>query len=134
MEDIPTPDLSDAIGEFKKLQKAAEAAGNAVHKVSGGDFKKSESAASAIGGHASGGWVGLNGPELSWLGERGPEYVIPNNALRSGGGSGLVINGGVTIVVNGADRDPRAIAEEVRTELINIGRRNSIDVLSGGGG
>ena len=30
------------------------------------------------GGHAAGGWVGLNGPEISLLGERGPEYVVPN--------------------------------------------------------
>jgi TP901 family phage tail tape measure protein len=135
MEDIPTPDLSDAIGEFKKLQKAAEAAGNAVHKVSGGDFKKSESAASAIGGHASGGWVGLNGPELSWLGERGPEYVIPNNALRGGGGSD---SGGTTIVVNvtvnGSVTSERDLIEAVRDGLIATGRRNASDVLSGGGG
>lgn len=33
--------------------------------------------------HAEGGWVGLHGPELSWLGERGPEYVVPNHQLRS---------------------------------------------------
>jgi hypothetical protein len=38
--------------------------------------------------HAEGGWVGLNGPELSWLGEEGPEYVVPNDKLKSGGGSG----------------------------------------------
>jgi SLT domain-containing protein len=39
------------------------------------------------GGYASGGWAGLHGPELAWLGERGPEYVVPNSALRAGGGS-----------------------------------------------
>ncbi len=39
-----------------------------------------------IPGHATGGWVGLHGPEMAVLGERGPEYVIPNNRL--GGGSG----------------------------------------------
>lgn len=33
-------------------------------------------------GYAAGGWAGLHGPELALLGERGPEYVIPNNALR----------------------------------------------------
>jgi hypothetical protein len=36
--------------------------------------------------HAGGGWAGLHGPELSWLGEKGPEYVISNDALRGGGG------------------------------------------------
>ncbi len=42
-------------------------------------------------GHASGGWVGLHGPELGLLGERGPEYVVPNHqlgAMGSGGSSG----------------------------------------------
>jgi len=39
-----------------------------------------------IPGHAAGGWVGLNGPELGVLGERGPEYVIPNHQLRGGSG------------------------------------------------
>lgn len=34
--------------------------------------------------HASGGWVGLHGPELGLLGEKGPEYVIPNDQLRRG--------------------------------------------------
>lgn len=37
--------------------------------------------ASATRGYAAGGWAGLNGPELAWLGERGPEYVVPNSAL-----------------------------------------------------
>ena len=27
--------------------------------------------------HASGGWVGLNGPELALVGEKGPEYITP---------------------------------------------------------
>jgi hypothetical protein len=35
------------------------------------------------GGYAAGGWAGLHGPELAWLGERGPEYVVPNSALGS---------------------------------------------------
>lgn len=37
-------------------------------------------------GHAEGGWVGLHGPELAMVGEKGPEYVIPNHALGDGGG------------------------------------------------
>lgn len=32
-------------------------------------------------GYALGGWAGLHGPELAWLGERGPEYVVPTSAL-----------------------------------------------------
>lgn len=35
----------------------------------------------APGGHAAGGWVGLNGPEVSLVGERGPEYITPNNQV-----------------------------------------------------
>jgi hypothetical protein len=31
--------------------------------------------------HASGGWAGLNGPELSLLGERGPERVMSNKEV-----------------------------------------------------
>lgn len=44
--------------------------------------------------HQAGGWVGLHGPELSLLGERGPEYVIPNHEL-GGAGRGSM---GVRIV------------------------------------
>lgn len=36
-------------------------------------------------GHASGGWVGLHGPELGMLGERGPEYVSSNREVQAGG-------------------------------------------------
>lgn len=46
-------------------------------------------------GHAAGGWVGLNGPELGLLGEKGPEYVVPNNRL---GSMGSPVAQGVTIV------------------------------------
>lgn len=48
------------------------------------------------GGYAHGGWAGLNGPEIAMLGERGPEYVIPNHRLGSmggGGGGGFRIQG-----------------------------------------
>jgi hypothetical protein len=37
--------------------------------------------------HAAGGWVGLAGPELSWVGEKGPEYIIPNDQLGKGVGT-----------------------------------------------
>jgi TP901 family phage tail tape measure protein len=63
-----------------------------------------------IPGHQSGGWVGLHGPELGWLGERGPEYVVPNSAVRGGGGHqtmtlNVAIGGRVAeqIVVEGYD-------------------------------
>ena len=48
-----------------------------------------EGAASAKGPASSGtrsaAGPGCNGPELAWLGERGPEYVVSNAALRGGG-------------------------------------------------
>lgn len=34
--------------------------------------------------YAAGGWAGLHGPELAWLGERGPEYVVSNSSLQGG--------------------------------------------------
>lgn len=57
---------------------------------------------------ASGGWAGLHGPELAWLGERGPEYVIPNAALsNSGGAAGPTQTVHVEIAVGGR------VAEEI---------------------
>jgi len=45
-------------------------------------------------GHARGGWVGLHGPELGMLGERGPEYIVPNHQLgKMGSGGGFTIAG-----------------------------------------
>ena len=41
---------------------------------------------------AAGGWVGLHGPEVALVGEKGPEYVVPNHQLRGGGGSPVAIN------------------------------------------
>lgn len=62
-----------------------------------------------IPGLAGGGWVGMNGPQLALLGERGPEYVVSNRDLRNGGGGhstmtlNLAIGGRVAeqIVVEG---------------------------------
>lgn len=41
-----------------------------------------------VGAHASGGWVGLNGPELAIVGEKGPEYITP--AGQTGANDGLL--------------------------------------------
>lgn len=44
-------------------------------------------------GAASGGWVGLHGPEIRTVGESGPEYVVPNHALgQMGGGNVIILN------------------------------------------
>jgi hypothetical protein len=50
-------------------------------------------------GHAAGGWVGLRGPEWGLLGERGPEYVIPNHQLGGMGGAPVSI----PIVIDGRE-------------------------------
>ena len=39
----------------------------------------------AGGGFANGGFVGLNGPERVLVGERGPEFIVPNQQLRNMG-------------------------------------------------
>lgn len=64
--------------------------------------------------HASGGWVGLNGPELSWVGERGPEYIVPNHELGKGG-PGLPP---VQLIVDG-----RVLAEIVDEHTYRTGQR-----------
>jgi len=48
--------------------------------------------------HAAGGWVGLKGPEIGLLGEKGPEYILSNDQLRSGGGSGMSGGGSSTTI------------------------------------
>lgn len=60
----------------------------------------------APGGHASGGLAGLNGPELSWLGERGPELVIDADRTRqllAGGGLGGQGGHSHPIILNGRE-------------------------------
>jgi hypothetical protein len=50
--------------------------------------------------HGAGGWVGLHGPELGILGDRGPEYIIPADKLMGRGGSSSNLGeGGGTIII-----------------------------------
>lgn len=69
-----------------------------------------------IPGFAEGGWVGLHGPELALVGERGPEYVTPAHASRgpSGDGSPAV----VVLAIDG-----REIARVVDDRLYYDARR-----------
>ena len=57
--------------------------------------------------HGDGGWVGLDGPELGILGDEGPEYIIPNNKLRSASGG----RGGLTVHVHGNIYGPSGVDE-----------------------
>lgn len=69
--------------------------------------------AGAVGGHAAGGFAGLHGPELSWLGEQGPEFVLSNQMLRNlATGKAATAPGYVAVAVSEAD-----IAAAVDREL-----------------
>ncbi len=89
--------VSDMINTILAIPRAVGKALDALNVLKGfdpnphvGPFDPGDA-----GGHAAGGWVGLNGPELSWLGEKGPEYVVPNHQLGQMGGvvSGVTIQG-----------------------------------------
>jgi hypothetical protein len=73
------------------------------------------SQAHGLGQHAAGGWAGLHGPELSWLGERGPEYVVANHDLGALGGGPRIIQ----LIVDG-----RKLAEVIDRYQESALRRN----------
>ena len=61
---------------------AAKAAASAAAAAKAATNAKNLAAANALAsqslrGHASGGWVGVNGPEIALVGEQGPEYITP---------------------------------------------------------
>lgn len=95
--------LSAATGAAFAIGTAAMLASKAAGAGAGGG---------AGGAYAEGGWVGLNGPEVALLGERGPEYVIPNHQL---GGFGNQTS--IHIEINNpqvrSDEDIKTLAEEV---------------------
>lgn len=71
---------------------------------------------------AEGGWVGLNGPEIALVGERGPEYVVPNNRLGSMGGQTSI-----HIEINNptvrSDEDIDKLTEEISQRLAREAER-----------
>jgi hypothetical protein len=73
------------------IQHIAAAAKAAIHL---GQIRLPNLSEFNLPGHAAGGWVGMNGPELAWVGEKGPEYIVPNGGgTGSGGGTGVMIQG-----------------------------------------
>lgn len=68
------------------------------------------SVSATIAGHASGGEVGLNGAELSWVGEEGLEYIIPTVPARRQRGIELWESAGRTLGVLGPDNQISAHA------------------------
>ena len=71
-----------------KALKSLDVLGNVARKNAQGNFDLKD-----MPGHASGGWVGLHGPELGLLGEKGPEYIVPNHQLGKTGTTGFTIAG-----------------------------------------
>lgn len=68
------------------------------------------SVSATIAGYASGGEVGLNGAELSWVGEEGLEYIIPTVPARRQRGIELWKSAGRTLGVLGPDDEISAHA------------------------
>lgn len=68
------------------------------------------SVSATIAGHAEGGEVGLNGAELSWVGEEGLEYIIPTVPARRQRGIELWKSAGRTLGVLGPDDEISAHA------------------------
>ncbi len=74
----------------------------------------------AGGGFAEGGWVGLNGPQMALVGERGPEYVVPNNRL---GNMGTSIHIEINNPVVRSDEDIDKLTEEISLRLAREAER-----------
>ena len=68
------------------------------------------SVSATIAGNANGGEVGLNGAELSWVGEEGLEYIIPTVPARRQRGIELWKSAGRTLGVLGPDDEISAHA------------------------
>jgi TP901 family phage tail tape measure protein len=99
-------DLSDDI--FDPVANAA--ASIAYIKDTYGSIQNVISGWERRGGYAAGGWAGLHGPELAWLGEGGPEYVVSNPALRSGAGMGAQQTLTINVAIGGR------VAEQIVVE------------------
>lgn len=84
---LTNPDVQDSIRRgVQALIKSATDFSNDT-KRPGGMLPRTGSGGSSqrTRGFASGGWVGLNGPEVALVGERGPEYVNPAGPGTPGG-------------------------------------------------
>lgn len=69
-------------------------------------------------GGATGGWTGLNGPEVRLTGERGPEFIIPNDKLGMlGGGGGVTVN--LSLMYPPTRQQIRQMARDLDMELRN---------------
>ncbi len=81
-----------------------------------------DTAGEAAVGYQSGGWAGLRGPELAVLGERGPEYVVPNNRLGNmGNQTSIYIE--INNPVVRSDEDIDKLTEEISLRLAREAER-----------
>jgi len=72
-------------------------------------------------GKAEGGWVGLHGPETVLVGERGPEYVVPNHQL--GGGRQTTVHIEINNPVLSSKDDIDYLTEEISQRLAREAER-----------
>lgn len=91
------------LSSLKKINEAKESA--SISTSSSGS-----SVSATIAGNANGGEVGLNGAELSWVGEEGLEYIIPTVPARRQRGIELWKSAGRTLGVLGPDDEISAHA------------------------
>jgi len=92
--------ISDAVGALRHLIGLLQTAISALTHLDkiGGNTVPTPNPAGFGVPHAAGGWVGLHGPEIGLLGEKGPEYILSNDQLRSGGGGGMSGGGSSTTI------------------------------------
>ncbi len=86
-------DLVDLLGKIKLPDLGQANPGNSAIHVTG--------SSTPFAHHAAGGWVGINGPELTWVGEKGPEYITPAGAAPSPGGGDITIH--THLIVDGRE-------------------------------
>lgn len=122
---IATMGAADAAGTagISAATTSGLAIGGAAIAASQGLSQGMQIGAAIASGHAAGGWVGMNGPEIGLLGERGPEYVIPNNKLGDIGGNQTSIHIEVNNPVVRSDEDIDKLTEEISMRLAREAER-----------
>ena len=86
-----------------------------------GDLLKGVKPSLSIDWYAKGGI--FNSPTIAGIGEAGPEAVVPLDKLWKKLDE---INGGIVININGTNKDPYEIAQEVKRELIRETKRRKL--------
>ena len=101
--------LGQALDTLSKIGSHPESGNILGAKPSSGGGPKSPTN-TGYGKHAEGGWVGLNGPELSMVGERGPEFITRSGNLPGGTGATVTVHSHLYL-------DGRQVAEVIERHL-----------------